>query len=214
MNLPRQTLRSMRMRAASFRRELGRNPVIKRVLGNREISAHTLLMAMHYLDNQPVNLQRSNLLGSINTLQWLAEKIEARARFKIVSTRTAMEKELAGANAHFRQGALDEFTRLFGVMISVMNGDPVSDPLGTLTDLLMLKGIIDEYDKLEAKMNFRDALANGANDSAEHKALSRAISKSNGDRAKAIKKICRLYGVKDLAALPEAVKGFLRSALP
>jgi hypothetical protein len=59
----------------------------------------------------------------------------------------------------------------------------------------------------------RDSLANGANDSSEHKALTRAISKSNGDRAKAIKKICRLYGVKDLEALPDAVWSMLRSAL-
>ena len=45
-----------------------------------------------------------------------------------------------------------------------------------------------------------------ATDSSENKALSCAISKAEGDCDKAIKNICRLYGVKNLEALPEAIK--------
>ncbi len=59
-----------------------------------------------------------------------------------------------------------------------------------------------------------DALSTGASDSVEHKALSRAISKADGDRDRAIRNVCRLYHVKDLEALPLPIRFVIRFALP
>ncbi len=63
-------------------------------------------------------------------------------------------------------------------------------------------------------MNLRDALAQGAAGSPEHRALMRAIEKAGGDRERAIRNVCRLYHVKDLDALPAHIKGVVRDALP
>jgi hypothetical protein len=46
-------------------------------------------------------------------------------------------------------------------------------------------------------------------ESEEYRRLRHAIEKAAGDRERAIKNICRLYGVKTLDALPGAIRGVL-----
>jgi hypothetical protein len=43
-------------------------------------------------------------------------------------------------------------------------------------------------------------------ESAEYRRLRHAVDKAAGDRERAIKNICRLYGVKALDALPGAIR--------
>jgi hypothetical protein len=43
-------------------------------------------------------------------------------------------------------------------------------------------------------------------ESAEYRRLRHAVDKAAGDRERAIKNICRLYGVKTLDALPGAIR--------
>lgn len=59
-----------------------------------------------------------------------------------------------------------------------------------------------------------DALTTGASASPEHRALMRAVAKADGDRALAIRNVCRLYTVKTLDALPAHVRLAVHDALP
>jgi hypothetical protein len=43
-------------------------------------------------------------------------------------------------------------------------------------------------------------------ESTEYRALRHAIEKAHGDRDRAIRNVCRLYGVKTLDALPGAIR--------
>ena len=51
-------------------------------------------------------------------------------------------------------------------------------------------------------------------ESAEFRRLRHAVEKSAGDRERAIRNVCRLYGVKSLDALPQHVKSVVREVLP
>jgi hypothetical protein len=51
----------------------------------------------------------------------------------------------------------------------------------------------------------RDALALPGDDP-EFRRLRRAVDKAGGDRERAIKNICRLYGVKMIDALPSTIR--------
>jgi hypothetical protein len=51
-------------------------------------------------------------------------------------------------------------------------------------------------------------------DSREFRELRRAIAKAHGDRARAIKAICRLYTVPDFDRLPAPVRSAALSLLP
>ena len=64
------------------------------------------------------------------------------------------------------------------------------------------------------KGSLHDALAHGAASSPEHRALMRAITEAHSDRERAIRNVCRLYGVKSLDALPAHVRSVVRGALP
>lgn len=144
-------LQSFRARAASHQRELSRNPHVQRVLKGRELGPQTLLMLMRHFASLPPSGKRNSILGSLDTLRWLAEQIERRTRIRLVATRSVMAKMLQDADAHFRAAALAEFERLVQVMASVMDGAEISDPGATLNDLLMLRAIIDEIDKAGTK---------------------------------------------------------------
>ncbi len=51
-------------------------------------------------------------------------------------------------------------------------------------------------------------------DSREFRELRRAIAKGQGDRARAIKAVCRLYAVADLERLPAPIRSAALSLLP
>jgi hypothetical protein len=213
-------LHQYRLRAAAFRRGLMINPECQRLLRGRSISAGTLIMLAHHFDNQPPSFERSRIVSAIRILQWLALQIEARLRLRVVASRSTMAKAFDDANAWVQDAALDEFIRLLNVMAGVINDDPIPDPIATARDLLMLQMIVDEFDRLEESQvknesgSFRDALTNGATDSSAHRAIMRAITKAGDDRARAIKNVCRLHGVKSLDALPAHIKSVVRAALP
>jgi hypothetical protein len=61
--------------------------------------------------------------------------------------------------------------------------------------------------------SLHDALGAGGRDSPEHRALVRAIAKARGDRARAVRNVCRLYQVKTLGALPRYVQAVLRETI-
>ncbi len=48
-------------------------------------------------------------------------------------------------------------------------------------------------------------------DSPEFRRLRRAVEKAAGNRERAVRNICRLYGVKDLDALPSAIRAAARA---
>ena len=62
--------------------------------------------------------------------------------------------------------------------------------------------------------SLREVLADGATASPEHRKLVRAIAKADGDRERAIRNVCRLYGVKDFDALPAHIRSAVCQALP
>jgi hypothetical protein len=50
-------------------------------------------------------------------------------------------------------------------------------------------------------------------ESDEFRRLRRAIDKAEGDRERAIRNVCRLYGVRELDALPRAIRSAVTALL-
>jgi hypothetical protein len=51
-------------------------------------------------------------------------------------------------------------------------------------------------------------------ESSEFRRLRHAVEKAAGDRERALRNVCRLYGVRALDALPQHVRSMVRDALP
>ena len=64
------------------------------------------------------------------------------------------------------------------------------------------------------KTSLRVALAQGAGDLPEHRAIEEQLRKAVHDREQAIRNVCKLFSVKDFDSLPAHAQSVIRNLLP